>query len=118
MNRKTKAKRAIVLMFVLGFLIVVCFLGFAVMVLFQSQHGITHSSIGLDEIRYTKEAGLRHGLWVWRYHYDWLPYQTTLTFNELKVVERVEVRVEDKDVTRKLDQNDIEILVYKKPWNP
>ena len=51
-----RSKHAVALILVLAFLITVCSLGFAVMVLFQSQHGITHSYIGLDEVRYAEEV--------------------------------------------------------------
>jgi hypothetical protein len=122
MNKVIGSKQAVALILILGILIIVCSIGFAVMSLFVSQHGITSSYIGLDEVRYAEEVGLRHGLWVWRYKYEdpnylnngTQPYQTTLDNS-------VCVRVEDKDENgdsnpnRRLDEYDIEIQVIKVP---
>ncbi len=137
MNNYLKKRRAVGLIIVLGFLLIVSILAFAVLVLFQSQHGVTYSLLGLDEIRYAGELGFRHALWVWRYKYDdpdYLngglnTYDTTLDFESYNFesynVSSVRVRVEDKDLDRRLDigegiaphEREIEIWVNKEPWS-
>lgn len=124
---------------VLGFLLIVSTLCVAVLVLSQSQQGITYSYLGLDEIRYAGELGFRHALWVWRYRYDDAAYldggdniyEVTLDFEkpdfefESYNVRSVRVRVQDKNSNRKLDigeavdpaDREIEIWVNKRCWS-
>jgi len=140
MNSYLKKRRAVGLIIVLGFLLIVSALAFAVLVLFQSQHGITYSFMGLDEIRYAEEMGFRHGLWVWRYKYgdpdyfvsrpeciaqpDGRCYIETFTFSdeERNVVNSIRVHVEDINADRQLnledEPKDIDVSYVKKVWTP
>ncbi|MFH1678480.1 MAG: hypothetical protein ABH914_02540 [Candidatus Omnitrophota bacterium] len=111
-----KNNRSIALIIVILFLLITCSLAYATLVLFQSQHGITRSLMQLDEVRYAAEFGARHGIWVWRYHYDWLPYSVNLPVNSYNVIS-VDVNVNDINGDRRLDAGEIVIQINKVNWS-
>lgn len=116
MNKK---KRGVALIIVLAFLLTVCTLTYIVLVMFENQNRITRSYMSLDESRYALERGARHGFWVWRYHYDTqvqgTVYQITLPINGYNV-NSVDVRIEDINNNRRLDEGELLLNINKVSW--
>ncbi|MFH1339405.1 MAG: hypothetical protein ABIH40_06155 [Candidatus Omnitrophota bacterium] len=136
MNNYLKNNRSVGLIIVLAFLLAVSTLAFATLVLIQSQHGITYSFKGLDEVRYARGLGIQYGYWVWRYKYGNPAYFDisnpecvanpchirTFDLIDSDIAQSVKVRVEDINGNRQLDLSgdpkDIDVEVTKKTWNP